>query len=196
MRASIGISVISLLALASCGGSVGGTGGNATTSKTTTSGSGGSGGSGGEGSGGGLPEGKCRTIADCKIGLETCAPPGSPTGCGTCFMPPSQCTTDAECGGTMICETAHCACNGEKSCVEGCTSSAACGVGESCDADHRCHPVVCAQQIDCPVNFLCPPILSARCERRACKVDPECDVGYCVEGACYDVPGSCAAPVP
>lgn len=208
MRASIGTFMLVALAggalavsaFAGCGGTTVGTGGGATTSTTSTTGTGGksTGGSGGMGTGGGLPEGKCRLGEDCKGG-EQCLPPGTPAGCGACITPPSQCTNDAECaamGASTICDPAHCACQGEKTCQVGCTSSASCGVGETCEADHRCKPSICAQQIDCPVNFICPPTFNSRCERRTCKVDPECDVGYCVEGYCFDVPGNCTLPVP
>lgn len=197
MRASIGISVLVLVALAGCGGSVDGTGGSGTTTKSGEGGKA-SGGSGGMGTGGSSEGGKCHKQLDCGNG-ETCLPPGSPDACGTCLVPPATCNSDAECaanGPASICEPAHCACSGQKSCTDGCTSSASCGVGESCEADHRCKPSVCAQQLDCPTNFLCPPVLDSRCTRRTCTVDPECDVGYCVEGFCYDVLGQCTPPVP
>lgn len=198
MRASIGISVVLLPLFAACGGSVEGSGGGATTSKTSTSSSTADGGSGGAGTGGGLPAGKCRSGADCKL-PASCLPPGAGAGCGVCNTPPSPCMADGDCaamGASAICEPAQCACNGEKVCVQGCVSSASCDPGQTCGPDHRCHTTVCAQQIDCTVNFLCPPVLNAHCERRTCTVDPECDVGYCVQGLCYEVPGDCTLPAP
>jgi hypothetical protein len=205
MRASIGTFMLVGIVLAgssfaACGGTTVGTGGAATTSETTTTTSTGTGGTstgtGGAGDGGGLPVGKCRDAEDCKGG-EQCLPPGTTPGCGTCIDPPNPCNADADCGAMgAICVPAQCACQGEKTCQPGCTSSSTCGVGETCEPDYHCRPSICAQQIDCPVNFLCPPTLNSRCERRTCKVDPECDVGYCVEGFCFDVPGNCTPPVP
>lgn len=200
MHASYGISA-ALLTIAlgfGCAGSTdtttGGAGG-----KATSSGTGGATASGGNGGSGGLPEGKCRASTDCKVMTDGCVPPGSKLPCGACFDPPDTCQSDADCaagGPSSICETAQCACNGEKACTPGCTSAVTCGTGEDCGSDHRCAPRSCAQQLDCPINFRCPPVNNSHCERRSCKVDPECDQGYCVEGLCYDLLGDCTPPVP
>ncbi|MFT3766650.1 MAG: hypothetical protein QM820_14215 [Minicystis sp.] len=188
-----------LAAAAGCGSSTAGTGGagggtsSSSSSSTATVGSGGSG-----GNPNGLPEGKCRHGSDCKGGAQ-CLPPGQAMPCGTCFNGPDECGSDSECtatGPTAICDPVPCACSGQKHCVAGCSANTDCEPGKSCGADHRCAPSECAQQLDCPTNFVCPPIMQPKCERRKCSVDPECDVGYCVEGSCFDVPGTCILPAP
>ncbi|APR84640.1 Hypothetical protein A7982_09989 [Minicystis rosea] len=80
--------------------------------------------------------------------------------------------------------------------MAGCSTNADCSAGLACGTDHRCAPAVCAQQLDCPKNFLCPPVADAKCERKKCSVDPECDEGYCVEGSCFGDPGTCLKPAP
>lgn len=211
MRVWLGLSVITLAGFAplvgcsSGGGGTGGAGGGTTSSTTTSSTSSTSSsssttttGTGGAGGGGGLPAGKCRTSADCSGGAQ-CAPPGAVMPCGNCYNGASECATDADCtaqSATAICDPIPCACSGQTKCMEGCTADAACGPGQSCGADHRCAPKSCAQQLDCPTNFLCPPVNQSHCERRTCSVDAECDVGYCVAGACFDMPGTCTLPVP
>src|SRR6202042_3406506 len=135
------------------------------------------GGSGTSGTGGGLGAGQCRADGDCSVGVEECVAPGATTGGGICDNPPETCTSDSDCapqGSTFICAPAGCACQGQETCVQGCTSDSACAEGESCAADHHCQPTACSAAGDCPANFTCP---SSACERTTCTSDAECE-GY------------------
>jgi hypothetical protein len=158
-------------------------------------------GSGGMGSGGsgGLGPGQCRTDADCTgNGGVFCLAPGESPGCGVCYIPPNPCTADAECtamGAAFICEPAHCSCMGQSECKEGCTTNAQCAPSEVCElATHRCAGKPCAKDADCPQNFACGAA-DKRCARKPCASDAACQ-GTCVEGLCYDMPGTCSFPVP
>ncbi len=165
--------------------SVGGTGGGVATSTV----------SGGGAAGGGSAAGQCRTMSDCTgtMSSEECVPPGGFPGCGICFNPMPACTADADCasqGPDSICALPLCSCMGLMACVAGCTSSAACAVGETCASSHHCEPTACASDGDCPTNFGCT---SSQCQRKTCTSDAAC-AGYCVEGSCYDALGTCTLP--
>jgi hypothetical protein len=112
-------------------------------------------------------------------------------------MPPTTCADDAACQAQdpmTICVPAQCACNGELTCVPGCTDDSACAVGQACEA-LRCAAKPCAGAADCPQNFDCIPAQDQqRCARRPCTSDSDCD-GTCVLGACHDTPGQCTPPV-
>jgi hypothetical protein len=135
----------------------------------------------------------CHTTDECKAGL--CAPPGTPTGCGICFIVEDPCVDDSECdpaGTGQICQPVPCACSGEKECVAGCTGATDCGEGETCNGTtHRCEPQACAG--GCPGNFRCD---AGTCERMTCADDGDCPDGYCVTGSCYGALGDCRLPVP
>ena len=192
---------------AGCGGGViadgtggAGTGAGSTSgaggTSTSAGGTGGAGGTSGTGgAGGGLAPGQCRTMNDCNgsMQFEECLPPGASPGCGICFSPPTTCESDADCaaqGPAAICVSPPCACPDVQTCVQGCTEDAMCGAGETCGPTHRCEPEACASTSDCPTNFGCS---GGACQRLTCAVDATCS-GYCVDGLCYDTPGTCTAP--
>src|SRR5439155_21507340 len=124
----------------------------------------------------------CATQAQCTNGATTCAPPGTPRGCGACNTQPGDCTTDAQCksahGATFVCDPIVCSCSDQKQCVPGCTNNMQCGDPLLvCDlATARCVAHPCAG--GCPANSDCS---GQTCVPRACASDLECD-GYCVEG--------------
>ena len=93
----------------------------------------------------------------------------------------------------MICEPIPCSCMNAKTCVEGCTRPAQCGVAETCSDGHRCVPAPCNITADCPAYFACA---NGGCTRATCATDADCALGYCVTGACYDTLGQCMLPVP
>lgn len=102
------------------------------------------------------------------------------------------CTSDTDCaaeGAAAICTPAPCACGDVPSCQQGCTSDATCGAGETCGPTHRCAPEACTSTSDCPEDFTCN---GAACQRIACTDDAACS-GYCVDGLCFETPGTCSA---
>jgi Cys-rich repeat protein len=184
VRAGFTMAMGALLGLAACGGTVVGTG------------SSGSGGSTGNGTGGGgLAPGACLDFTMCMNPGEDCYAPGEPLGCGACSQAP-ECSIDADCttsGPSFICTDPPDSCTcppmfKSQVCVQGCTSNADCGEGETCRPDHRCAPQACTSSAGCPVNFDC---MGGMCQRRSCQVgQPVCD-GYCVMFGCYSTPGMC-----
>jgi hypothetical protein len=183
-----------------CGGETeGGSGGSGGSGQGggNAGGEGGSAGGAGGAGGGSLGEGQCRGHQDCTNPSVPCVPPGTPTGCGTCFDPDPTCVSDNECkpqGETFICAPVPCACSPASACAAGCTDDSMCAIGEACGADHRCAPKTCAAPADCPTNFECAG-MPMTCARTACSGDADCS-GFCVLEKCYDMPGTCSPPVP
>jgi hypothetical protein len=159
------------------------------TGGTSTSSAGGTG-----SAGGGLAHGQCRAMSDCKDSTftEVCLQPGAFLCGGPCDpMPPPTCAGDADCaaeGAAAICTVPPCACPKQPTCTQGCASDATCGAGETCGPTHRCAPTACVSASDCPVNFACA---EAACHRIVCTDDAPCN-GYCVDGLCFDTPGTCS----
>jgi hypothetical protein len=122
---------------------------------------------------------------------EFCLAPGELRGCGICNSDPSTCSVDADCKAqdpTTICQVRVCACDGDRECVQGCTSDAGCAEGESCDlATNRCGRTLCGVDADCPADFVCG---DAGCLRRECESSSDCDA-FCVDGHCYQNAGEC-----
>jgi len=154
------------------------------------------------GSPGDLPEGKCRSDADCSAErFESCHGPGDPTVCGICREPEEPCTEDNECEGDTVCEHARgtCpTCSGEMECVPRCGGSAGCLEGEACNEAGHCVDAPCSNDSDCPDLFLCNSSATApSCKRRGCQDDAGCPAdGRCVRDLCWDTFGTCMPPVP
>jgi hypothetical protein len=159
------------------------------------------GGSGG-GDGGAVGAGRsCRANSDCVPypgQYLYCANPVE-DGCRVCSTTPDPCQSDSDCrsdGGddTSICQPTTCPCHWERSCVPGCASDDQCATGLACGADHHCAPRACSPTgpMACPVNFTCAP--DGHCARTPCSSDADCS-GACVEGACYDQPGTCVEAI-
>lgn len=141
---------------------------------------------------------QCSTEVAC-TNQGTCAPPGTPTGCGMCRKPPNPCKDDSECPAQGakpgICEhrKQDCTCSGEKLCHAGCADDSDCKTGEACDGAGRCKPASCGASTPCPTFFTCT---GGSCTRTPCKASSTCNGGVCVLGACYAEPGKCLLPVP
>jgi len=149
----------------------------------------------GTGTTGVLPDGKCRTAADCED-FEQCEPPGA-VSCGGdtgCALVGTECVDDAVCGGTpespQICVTDPCCALGR--CQPGCLADSDCGLAQQCGPDARCAAASCDANAPCPANFSCTADL---CAPTACSGDGECD-GYCLNGRCSAEAGNCIAPAP
>jgi hypothetical protein len=135
----------------------------------------------------------CHRDADCSSPTSLCLAPGAFPGCGACLAG-DGCLSDDDCsatGANLVCEVPACTCEGEKSCLAGCTD-ASCPLGESCGEDHRCRPRACDSQGDCPEFFVCSA--GGTCARKPCDVDGDCEGGACVNGGCYVQAGTCTAP--
>lgn len=141
----------------------------------------------------------CHTTADCGGSGATCAPPGTPMGCGICTPDPQGgCAGDADCPSGQMCRLGSgCSCSGPRQCVAGCARDADCAEGESCDGLHHCVASACVGDADCPTSFRCS---AGVCARRTCgTADTDCDPlggSSCVEGLCYSGLGECRMPVP
>jgi hypothetical protein len=160
--------------------------------------------------------GTCHTSADCSEAFEQCLAPGEFLGCGICRDPEDlgTCEIDDDCpdeegtGRPGICEpsrTSDCLCSPAKVCRFGCRDDveADCAESEFCDPlDHRCLPDVCLIDENCPDHFECRPEPdlgfpegNPRCFRARCEGAQDCPDGECVNGLCYDQPGTCS-PIP
>jgi hypothetical protein len=138
----------------------------------------------------------CRGQADCSnSGGGLCVAPGGSVCGGAC---PMGCTSDSQCSSGFVCDPAPCACGAaNKACIPSCVTNG-CATGESCGSDGHCAPMSCATAANCPAFFDCvvPQGGASRCERRACADDTACAGGYCVDGGCYAMLGSCQFPPP
>ncbi|MGB8299406.1 MAG: hypothetical protein WCG85_28585 [Polyangia bacterium] len=197
----------------------GATGAGGSTSSGGSSASGGSGGKGGtSGSGGmsstGAPDASadkplasvgtpCSSQDDCEpySGMMlACNAPGESSSCGICEE--TGCANDADCvhdggstAGTMICSpvaNAGCVCFGTKACALGCRINLDCGPGQGCNPFNSCQKTCVAGDGTCPVNYSCDA--SGFCQQKLCTSDSECS-GFCVNGVCYGVRGTCE-PIP
>ena len=153
-----------------------------------------------------LPAGSCRTENDCTDGM-TCFVPGRPQ-CGTCMEGPVPCSSDDECpmsgNQAMVCDFQvedTCYCDWGTSCM------LKCGIegGLVCSNPNRpacidghCVATPCASDSGCPGTFTCQGETDDMASvRRTCTVDDECgDCGWCVDGMCYDEPGTCEYMAP
>lgn len=176
---------------------IGSTGGESTGNESTAGESTGTGTDGG----GALPDGECRSDADCDATrFEQCFNADEPN-CGACQIDEMQCLTDRDCG-EGVCDQVPiaCGCTGPINhvCVAKCTGPADCGEGEVCDLDTgHCAPVSCTEGGTCPPLFECVPDSGGDdCVRRSCDADAQCDGGACVEGKCFEGYGLCMPPAP
>ncbi len=144
----------------------------------------------------------CREDGDCEPSFLICLEPGGFAGCGVCqTFPEDECRTDADCvalGERYICSEAGprlCPCETPVFvCVQGCSDTPDCDVGEVCDDQNRCVPSPCDDDSDCPEQFSCHESQGdGRCGRRACDSDPDCPQGFCVQGRCHAELGTCTA---
>jgi hypothetical protein len=150
---------------------------------------------------GGLPDGACRSNADCDPRMgESCYAPDE-LNCGACQIPDKPCVEGDGCAGDEACVPfdAPCACNpGETHCIPQCSKDS-CGDTAVCNAETGiCEPLTCAKDgIVCPPLFDCVPDAEGDgCVRRTCTVDDDCDGAPCVEGECHDTFGACMPPAP
>ena len=218
-----GLTVLSyaVVVLASCSSNLGvpgpgGSAGSGGEGQTATGGQSGHGPQGGAGTGGMAGSGggvsrefgsPCRDSGACPYPL-TCLAPGhvsaggtSGSSCGACIAPASPCTMNSDCKpynsagprGVCVVDTSPCACPNAMICVPDCTDPGFCPVGTRCGADYRCDPVGCAAggTDACPLDFTCGT--DSKCARSRCTEDTQCS-GACVNGACYDRPGTCGYP--
>ncbi|HVV51374.1 MAG TPA: hypothetical protein VHO06_17015 [Polyangia bacterium] len=142
--------------------------------------------------------GACWTASDCHGG-SFCTLPGQSACGGACPTVTHPCSVDSDCAGDaaapQICVVEPCVCGPTNmGCLAGCLHDADCAQGESCGADHHCAPTACGGGApSCPTDFACGA--GGTCARKRCTSDGECS-SACVEGQCYDRPGSCQLAVP
>ena len=143
-----------------------------------------------------LAPGQCLTEADCAPPSEVCALPDSVTVCGTCQEPPDGCQDNASCTADQVCDANRlndqCFCSSVAQCVAPCTSDEVCLRNTFCDASGQCQPKECAAPTDCPTDYGC---VLGTCSRAACTGPADCS-GACVNGICFEEPGTCVSPVP
>ncbi|WP_157069760.1 hypothetical protein [Sandaracinus amylolyticus] len=136
-----------------------------------------------------------------------CVPPGTPRACGICRPAEHQCEVDGDCGPGSFCveRAASCLCDGatQRVCEIDCRTAESdpCAAGERCGSDGRCRVLSCEGEWTCGVNQRCTPGADAPtdahgCSRVACDTALDCDCGACIDGLCYDGPGTCEPPVP
>lgn len=134
-----------------------------------------------------VPDGSCRTTADCdESQFQGCF---GPSGCqGGCESLPS-CTEDSQCDAGTVCQgpmQGSCVMEGDLNCAPPCTSDGDCALPtQQCSGGH-CAPIPCDQ---------CPPYLSCTngaCAAKACTSDADCPGGYCVNATCMGTLGTCS----
>jgi hypothetical protein len=156
-----------------------------------------------------VAENQCLSDSDCDPNGEYCGAPGQSVGCGACFGEPDQCAGDADCktkGEHFICTPHPCACGDPagdgKTCNPGCQADSECSAWQSCNSG-RCNAKNYGDGEGCPVDFFFGEF---GCQRHICGKETgggstdegmsvDCE-GCCVQGHCYDTPGSCLLPVP
>jgi hypothetical protein len=159
-------------------------------------------GHGGQTGTGGLGPGQCHTVMDCKSVGDFCAVQILPPFCGPQCDPSltgTSCMSDADCqdaGAGLICDK-PCVCERggaqpQVRCTKGCSTNPDCGPSMVCGATHRCQPAPCAQPSDCTADFTCK---SMQCAPKPCTKDADCG-GYCVDGYCSALIGTCDLAVP
>lgn len=156
---------------------------------------------------------ECAVSTDCPAERPACArigpsstTPGGPSGYNACV----ECSADTDCsagrprclverglGGKCYecrthddCAEGVCAAG---SCTPGCMSDSDCAnPATPCSSRSRCEALACDATTTCPENTECQ---AGICRRAACTTDDDCDLGYCLGGACYETLGYCASQV-
>ncbi len=148
-------------------------------------------------------DGGCRSQSECGS-AQACVPPGVPYACGIPCMQERACESAADCEDGQVCAeyVGSCCFAGELSsrCLPPCTDGS-CAAGERCDgASGLCVTIACDNGYACAEHTSCAPGAAGAdahgCVRDACSGDGECDGGACVDGLCYEGPGTCEGPVP
>jgi hypothetical protein len=138
----------------------------------------------------GLPDGGCRSSADCTGPDQTYSCYGAyPPGC-LCNDGPS-CTSDSECDAGTVCDNSPasqpCHLDGGPICQSPCTADDDCFIWQSCTTGH-CKALP---------RDRCPSYLSCSSGARAaksCTSDGDCPGGDCVNGSCQGTLGTCERP--
>jgi hypothetical protein len=139
----------------------------------------------------------CTTNQDCADG-GTCV--SAVTGCPqceyrNCQYPPPACTQSPDsCGNAE-----HCQSNGSCTpilCTEGfaCPNESHCSIGSSRADGHGCELIPCNQGWTCAENTRCTAPDDPNhhgCTVMSCKLDTDCDCGFCVNGSCAANLGTC-----
>ncbi len=178
MRGLIGFGMVTftvvLTATMGCGSSTPGTGGSGGGTSSSTAASSPRRGSGGEGGGDGLPEGKCRKGWIARTARSACSPARRIRAAPASAARTSAGATPSARGRVRRRSASLCRARalGRSTAWTGAPRTRTATSARSGGADHRCTPSECAQQLDCPTNFLCPPVAQSKCERRKCTVDP------------------------
>jgi hypothetical protein len=140
----------------------------------------------------------CRDWNDCQATYE-CLAPGEFPGCGPCDPTPG-CSSDVDCAAGQVCEKEGCLCVQNMTgmiCIPSC-AKAGCPNGQTCGESGHCAPTLCDATTPCPKLFDCLMPLDSRegtCARHSCTQDSDCSGGFCVDGACYQMLGTCV-PIP
>lgn len=140
----------------------------------------------------------CTTDGDCNAG-GTCV--STISGCPQCETrqcedPPPLCNLSPDsCGSEARCQT-------DGTCVPlSCTAGFSCPSGTRCSAGsaradgHGCELLPCNEGFPCPENFRCTEPgdrFSHGCTAMPCRLDADCDCGYCVGGSCASSLGICS----
>src|SRR5450631_528444 len=75
-----------------------------------------------------------------------------------------------------------------------CPTGSACEVGAAAADGHGCVQLPCSQT-GCPANFVCRTTATiGGCTAKPCSSDCGCDSGFCVDGSCSSVLGTCVRP--
>jgi hypothetical protein len=136
------------------------------------------------------PPSGCRMSSDCGAASLCFTQEQVAAGCVT-PKPVDDCLSDGDCGTNQVCEAEPACPSLLQRCVAACADAGGCDPSQTCDGSGHCVAKPCASDVDCPVHFACRVV----CSRRLCRVDGDCDGGFCVGGGCYDDPGVCR-PVP
>jgi len=112
------------------------------------------------------------------------APDDRTTACGAVI--PNSCDADSQCA-NLVCQQGR-PCASGAMCSVLCTTAAPCPYHWTCKSDGHCQPPSCAAGGACLPDDIC--FTDGSCRPRGCTADSECSVA-CVNGRCYDRPGTC-----
>ena len=146
-----------------------------------------------------LPEGSCRTSADCTGDGMVCL---MPWDCSAPGLPPMECGGAGSCGEGETCHDYPAGCAGlwlESQCGPACAEGTDCGAGfvcrEAACRAHRCDDgFTCLANQDCDAAYAFAerPHDYHGCTFKLCADDSACpQAHYCVEGYCLPGAGTC-----
>ena len=141
---------------------------------------------------------ECGTSSDCCNSTQSCvfALPLCAVCSGTVCTGPTDCVTGQVCQAVGDDGACRCANGPVQICVDSCSASGSCPVGDTCSSSGACVPSSCVTQgYQCGAWATCATgsVQGDRhgCAGIACRVDTDCVGGFCLNSVCHQALGTC-----